>query len=109
MTLEGGTHMAGLIPDDEIAAALQALPGWSYEDGRLTKRADVPADSQDALLEAVGRVADDMDHHPDVERAEDGVTFRLWTHSAGGVTAKDVDLAARIDQQLSGAGSDTAS
>ena len=35
------------------------------------------------------------------------MVFRLWTHSAGGVTSKDVELAGRIDQALSGAGRDT--
>lgn len=101
--------MADLLDRDDIDTALASLPGWAYEDEKLVKRADVPADSQDALVEAVSRVADDLNHHPDISRDGNGVTFRLWTHSAGGVTAKDVDLAARIDQQLSGAGTDTAS
>lgn len=94
-----------LSPDD-VATALESLPGWSYDDEALVKQAQVPADSQDGLLEAVGQVADDLDHHPDVSRDDASVTFRLWTHSAGGVTAKDVELAARIDRELSGAGSD---
>ena len=63
----------------------------------------MPDDSQDALQQAVGAVADALDHHPVVTREPDALTFRLWTHSAGGVTAKDVDLAARIDQVLTGA------
>jgi len=98
--------MADLLSRDDIDTALEALPGWSFEDDRLVRRAGVPADSQDGLVEAVGQVADEIDHHPDVEQAADSVTFRLWTHTAGGVTAKDVDLAARIDQQLSGSGGD---
>ena len=53
------------------------------------------------------KLADEVNHHPDVSRDADSVTFRLWTHSAGGVTAKDVELAARIDAQLSGSGTDT--
>jgi 4a-hydroxytetrahydrobiopterin dehydratase len=100
--------MAEQLDRDDIDTALAALPGWSFDDGKLVKRAEVPDDSQDALVEAVARVADAMNHHPDVARDPGAVTFRLWTHSAGGVTAKDVDLAARIDQQLSGAGTDTA-
>ena len=100
--------MADLLDRADIDTALASLPGWAYEDEKLVKRAEVPTDSQDARVEAVSRVADDLNHHPDVARDGTGVTFRLWTHSAGGVTAKDVDLAARIDQQLSGAGTDTA-
>src|SRR5688572_28022521 len=101
--------MTELLDRAEIDAALTALPGWSLEDGKLVKRVQVPADSQDALVESVGRVADDMNHHPVVSRADDSVTFRLWTHSAGGVTNKDVDLASRIDRTLSGTGTDTGS
>jgi 4a-hydroxytetrahydrobiopterin dehydratase len=98
--------MAELLDRDDIDTALAALPGWSFDDGKLVRRAEVPDDSQDALVEAVARIADEVNHHPDVTRETGAVTFRLWTHSAGGVTAKDVDLAARIDQQLSGAGTD---
>ena len=99
--------MPELLSPADIDAALTALPGWAFEDGKLVKRAQVPADSQDALVESVTRVADEMNHHPDVSRTGDGVTFRLWTHSAGGVTHKDVDLASRIDRTLSGTGTDT--
>lgn len=98
--------MADVLDDATIDDALSALPGWTREDGKLVKTAQVPADSQDALLDSVSRVADELDHHPDVSREADTVVFRLWTHSAGGVTSKDVDLAGRIDQTLSGAGRD---
>lgn len=99
--------MAELLGRGDIDTALAALPGWSYEDDKLVKTVQVPADSQEALVEAVGRVADELNHHPEVTREPDAMTFRVWTHSAGGVTAKDVDLAARIDRKLSGAGTDT--
>ena len=99
--------MADVLDQAAIDDALAALPGWSYDDGKLTKAAQVPADSQEALEQSVARVADEMNHHPDLTRDGDRVVFRLWTHSAGGVTSKDVDLAARIDQTLSGAGRDT--
>jgi 4a-hydroxytetrahydrobiopterin dehydratase len=98
--------MTELLTPEEIEAAVAALPAWAADGDRLVRKVQVPADSQAGLLEAVARVADEMDHHPDVERTDDAVTFRLWTHSAGGVTAKDVDLAGRIDAQLSGAADD---
>lgn len=98
--------MTEVLSPEEIATAVAALPAWTAEDQRLVREVKVPADSQDGLLEAVARVADEMNHHPDVERSADSVTFRLWTHSAGGVTAKDVDLAGRIDAQLSGSDPD---
>lgn len=92
---------------DEIQTALLSLPGWSYDGEALTRRAEVPADSQAAMADAVASVADEMNHHPDVSRDAGSMTFRLWTHSEDGVTAKDVELAARIDRVLSGAGTDT--
>jgi 4a-hydroxytetrahydrobiopterin dehydratase len=98
--------MADVLDQAAIEDALAALPGWAYEDDKLVKRAGVPADSQGALTDTISRVADEMDHHPDVSTEGDSVVFRLWTHSAGGVTAKDVELAGRIDQALSGAGRD---
>lgn len=99
--------MADLLDRDQIDAALESLPGWSTDGQALTRRAEVTADSQDAMAASVAAVADALDHHPVVERDDAAMTFRLWTHSAGGVTAKDVELAARIDQVLSGSGTDT--
>jgi 4a-hydroxytetrahydrobiopterin dehydratase len=101
--------MADVLDRATIEDALAAMPGWTYEDGKLVKAARVPPDSQEALVGTVSRVADEMNHHPSVERTDDSVVFTLWTHSAGGVTSKDVDLAGRIDQALSGAGRDTGS
>jgi 4a-hydroxytetrahydrobiopterin dehydratase len=98
-----------LLTPDQITAALAALPGWSGDQQRLTRTIPVPADSQDALEDAVMRVANAMDHHPTIERSGDSMSFALSTHSAGGVTQKDVDLATRIDQVLSGSGSDQGS
>ena len=101
--------MADLLDHADIDTALESLPGWSYDGEALVKRVDVPADSRDALVEAVAAVSDELDHHPDVSADDSGLRFRLWTHSDGGVTTKDVELAARIDQVLSGAGGDSGS
>ena len=96
-----------LLDRSQIDAALESLPGWGYDGEALTRRADVPGDSQDAMVEALAQVADAMDHHPDVSREPDSLVLRLWTHSEDGVTAKDVELAARVDQVLSGSATDT--
>ena len=86
----------------EIDDALASLAGWRYDDNKLVRDVPVELDSQDNLERAVMVVADELNHHPEVERREGQMRFQLWTHSAGGVTAKDVELAARIDQTLSG-------
>lgn len=46
----------------------------------------------------VAKFAEEIDHHPDIDIRWRSVTFRLTTHSAGGVTESDVTLATRIDE-----------
>jgi 4a-hydroxytetrahydrobiopterin dehydratase len=98
--------MPALLDDDEIRTALAALPGWDRDDLALIKRVPVADDQHESVERAVADVADALDHHPEVARDFGSLTFRLWTHSAGGVTAKDVELAGRIDQVLSGSTQD---
>jgi len=50
-----------------------------------------------AYVDAIGVLAEEMDHHPDVDIRWNVVTVRLSTHSAGGITALDIELARRID------------
>ena len=51
-----------------------------------------------AYVNAVGAVAESFDHHPDIDIRWDTVTLRLTNHSAGGLTQKDLDVAAAIDE-----------
>ncbi|MFG2074575.1 4a-hydroxytetrahydrobiopterin dehydratase [Nonomuraea maritima] len=96
----------GVLTDEEIDTALAALQGWRHDGEALVK--DVPAtpDSHGWLREAVMNEAEVLDHHPEIASTPDGIRFRLATHSAGGVTARDVELAARIDHVLEGAARD---
>jgi len=88
------------LDDDAIEAALRELRGWSREDAvlvRVVKRKDWRAAI--ALVDAVAAEADRRDHHPDLcVTGYRTVTFRLTTHSAGGITRRDVDLARAIDE-----------
>ncbi|MFI7613469.1 4a-hydroxytetrahydrobiopterin dehydratase [Nonomuraea terrae] len=97
-----------LLTDDEIDTALAALQGWRRDGDALSKDVPVTPDSHEWLSEAVMNEADVLDHHPDIESTDSGIRFRLSTHSAGGVTARDVELAARIDQVLEGGARDRA-
>ncbi len=94
--------MTALLNDDEIRAALDQLPGWSGGQAHLVREVAVEEADRDALEDSVMKVADARNHHPEVERTENGLRFVIWTQSAGGVTAADVELAAAIDQVLSG-------
>ena len=53
-----------------------------------------------ALVQQVAEAAEAADHHPDIDIRWRTVTFRLVTHSAGGVTAKDIGLARTIDTMI---------
>lgn len=94
--------MADVMQQKDIDDALASLPGWQHDDNKLARNVPVESGSQDNLERAVMEVAEELDHHPEIERSDGEMRFQLWTHSAGGVTAKDVELAARIDQALSG-------
>jgi len=51
-----------------------------------------------AFVNRVGELAEAADHHPDIELRYNRVTLRWWTHSAGGITERDRDLAARTSE-----------
>jgi 4a-hydroxytetrahydrobiopterin dehydratase len=95
--------VAGLLTSDQLDETLRTkLTGWRVDDGVLAR--SVQADSFLAgirLVDAVAAAAEEHDHHPDIDIRWTTVTFRLSTHSAGGITAKDVDLAAEIDRLAS--------
>ncbi|HEX3947471.1 MAG TPA: 4a-hydroxytetrahydrobiopterin dehydratase [Acidimicrobiales bacterium] len=89
-----------VLSDDTVDAFLPELD-WSRDGDALVKVAK-KADFAGALafVDAVGQLAEAADHHPDIDIRWDTVTLRLSTHSAGGITAKDLDLAAQIDRLL---------
>jgi 4a-hydroxytetrahydrobiopterin dehydratase len=87
-----------LLTPDEVMQALEGLPEWSGSPeaiARTVRAADFRAAI--ALVNAVADAAEEADHHPDIDIRWRDVTFTLSTHSAGGVTDKDVALARQID------------
>ncbi len=95
--------MADVLGDEAIAAALQKLDGWSAAQGsrgsevvRTVELASFPAAI--AAVDRVAEVAEEMDHHPDIDIRWRTLTFRCSTHSAGGVTERDLRLAQRINE-----------
>lgn len=92
--------MADLLTQDEIDRALgRELPAWTQE-GDTIVRAVKAASFMGGirLVQQVAEVAEDLDHHPDIDIRWTTITFRLSTHSAGGLTSKDLRLAADIDK-----------
>jgi 4a-hydroxytetrahydrobiopterin dehydratase len=89
---------AALTPA-EIGDHLKALPGWRLEGGAITR--DYQTDGWPTtlmLVNAIGFFAEAADHHPDLAVSWGKVQVKLWTHSAGGVTASDMELAGVIEQ-----------
>ena len=87
-----------ILSDDEIAAGLAALPGWEAAGGAIAKRFDLgDFRAAVAFVVRIAFEAEAADHHPDLDIRYRRVTVSLSTHSAGGVTAKDLALAAAIE------------
>lgn len=86
------------LTDDELRRGLERLPEWS-ESGDTIQRTVAFANFIEAmaLVNKVAELAEQIQHHPDVLIRYNKVTFTLSTHDAGGLTSKDLDLAARID------------
>jgi len=91
--------MAGVLDDKQIKDALTDRPTWEYRDGALVRHVRA-ADFMGGirLVDEVAVVAESLNHHPDIDIRYTDLTFRLVTHSAGGVTEKDLEMAGRIDQ-----------
>lgn len=90
-----------VLTNDQVDAALPDLTGWERSDGALRRSIEFPTFLQG--VDAVGRVAElaeQRDHHPDIDIRWRTVTFALVTHSAGGITAQDLQMAKAIDQLL---------
>ena len=90
--------MPALLTADEFSAALTALPGWSEQSGQLVLERRFSA-YHDGVQFAVGvaEVAEAMNHHPEILIRWRRVRVSICTHSAGGLTALDVEFARRVD------------
>ncbi|HXW32742.1 MAG TPA: 4a-hydroxytetrahydrobiopterin dehydratase [Acidimicrobiales bacterium] len=90
--------MTVLEPDDVDSALAERHLRWQQSEGELVK-VRKGRDFADALsfVNAVGELAEAMNHHPDIDIRWNTVTLRLSTHSAGGITLSDLELAGRID------------
>lgn len=86
------------LSEEQIGAVLADMPEWQRDEESLvrTRRFSDFVHAID-FVEEVAAVAEELQHHPDIDIRYNKVTLRLSTHSAGGLTARDVELAARLD------------
>jgi 4a-hydroxytetrahydrobiopterin dehydratase len=97
--------MAEVLSHDEITSATAKLKDWSGDVAAIRRTAKLPTfPVAIAVVDRVAEVAEAMDHHPDIDIRWRTLTFVCATHSAGGVTDKDLELARRIDEIVEGAG-----
>lgn len=86
------------LSDSEIDARLSEHPGWERSGQTIRKgfkRSDFVGSVN--FVQRLVDPAEAMNHHPDLEISWDTVTVSLSTHSEGGVTPADFELAAKID------------
>lgn len=94
------------LSDAEIAERLQQLPGWSREGEAIVREFTFPTfPDAVAFIVRLAFEAEAADHHPDLALSYRRVRVRYSTHSAGGVTEKDVDGAKAADRIAAGRGS----
>jgi 4a-hydroxytetrahydrobiopterin dehydratase len=87
------------LDSQEIEAALKSLGGWRVEGGKLHREYRF-ADFVEAFgfLAAAALVAERKNHHPEWFNVYSTVRIDLTTHDAGGITAKDLDLAKEFEK-----------
>lgn len=86
------------LSEAEIKTRLEQLKSWQIEDSELTQTFIFDAFAESlAFVNRVGEMAESAGHHPDIDIRYNKVRLALMTHDAGGITAKDFDLAAQID------------
>jgi len=86
------------LSDEEIEQRLAGMDGWE-RDGDAIRKTFEGEDfmSSVGLVDRLAPVAEEMNHHPDLEISWNTVTVSLTTHSEGGLTEGDFELARRID------------
>lgn len=87
-----------LLNDDELHNALAALPLWTRAGSAIERNFVFPSFA--AAMEFVNLVAalaEQADHHPDIDIRYNRVKLSLTSHDTGGLTRRDLRLAAQID------------
>jgi len=95
--------MATKLSPNEITEKIKTLSGWQFADNAIQKQyvfeSFMPAIE---FVNRVARLAEEMDHHPDITINYRRVTMVLSTHSAGGLSALDFALAKKIESVVAG-------
>jgi 4a-hydroxytetrahydrobiopterin dehydratase len=93
--------MSTVLTDPEIQQALQTLPGWK-KNGVAIERVLQFGSFVQAMefVDHVAEAAEAVNHHPDILISYNKVTLTLISHDSGGVTSRDIKMAARINELM---------
>jgi 4a-hydroxytetrahydrobiopterin dehydratase len=93
--------MTALLTDTQIDEALTRLPEWRRDGDTIERKTELESFPHAiAVVNRVAEIAESVNHHPDIDIRWRTLTFRLSTHSDGGLTAKDTSLAGQIDEVI---------
>jgi 4a-hydroxytetrahydrobiopterin dehydratase len=97
-----------LLKDGEIRERLKPLRGWRHEGAFITKTFEFKHFMDGiAFIDSVAKVAEQQEHHPDIHVVYTSITLSVQTHSEGGITEWDLELAEAIEEALHHSGRTT--
>ncbi len=89
-----------ILSDTQLERHLEDLKEWKIKDGKLFKEFKfLDFDQAFEFMSLVAIMAEAMDHHPEWSNVYNKVEINLVTHSEGGITQLDIDLAKQIDSK----------
>lgn len=90
--------MANLLSSSEIKDSLKRIPEWEHEKKAIERTYEFDDFTQAMdFVNGVAEIAEEDDHHPEIEIRYNKVTLKLSTHAEGGLTELDFDIAEKID------------
>lgn len=90
--------MPDLIPNEDLAAHLKKCPEWELEKAEISRVVEFESFGEAVdFVNDLAEVAEEANHHPDIDIRYTKVILRLTTHDAGGLTTNDFEMAQRID------------
>jgi 4a-hydroxytetrahydrobiopterin dehydratase len=94
----------GLLTSDEITQALSGMPGWERQGDAIVRQFSLEGGFMGSVgfVNRLADAAETADHHPDIAISWSKVTVTLSSHSAGGITEKDIALAREADRLATG-------
>ena len=89
------------LSSKDIEAGLERLDGWTRDGDQIERKLEFDGFMEAiAFINRIAELADAADHHPEIFNVYNRVELVLTTHDAGGLTQKDFDLAAKIDDAV---------